>query len=82
MIVIRIDMWPGGLESKAYPLATGKIINTLTTETLSRGNYKIELTLKNRKRVWRTGEIQGFKRKAYNVWYLLNFALLEILGND
>lgn len=79
MIFIRIDLWPLGRKEKAKTLATAKIWNNATSKSNKLGNYNFELTLMNEDKIWREGTIKDFPRKRYNMWYLLNLILKDIL---
>ncbi|KKL72448.1 hypothetical protein LCGC14_2084810 [marine sediment metagenome] len=79
MIVIRVEMWPFGSKSNSRTLATAKITNMMTSASANLGNYKVELTLANENKIWRKIEVKGFRRKSYNIWYLLKLILNELI---
>ena len=79
MIVIRAELWPNGDKNQSKHLGTAKIIND-NTGNLSMGNYKILLSGKNSKQIWRAGAIKGFPRKVLGHWDLLYRALKELVG--
>ncbi len=73
MVVVKIEMWPHGDESKAYPLGQINIAND-DTGTESSGNYKAELLHAGRywgkPGAYRTGQIKGFPR-ALSPYHLI-----------
>lgn len=78
MLVIKIELWPYGRESLKQTLSEGHIINDGTGNSTN-GNYKVILKDKAGK-VWKTGEVKGFKRKQKIAWYLLYEALKMLLS--
>ena len=77
MLVVKIELWPGGHESRKKTLGTGYIVNT-GKGTLTRGEYKFILKDKADK-LWRHGEVKNFARKRWLAWDLLFLGLREIL---
>lgn len=89
MIVIRVEMWPGGDKSKRRLMALGVITNLGTASSRARGDYSVILSRvsrtatnsdQTRKMIWKRGRVLGFKRDAFSVWYLLGTALYTLLG--
>jgi len=91
MIVITVELWPGGLEQHKELLGTGIIAND-STGTDTRGNYRycfskrgetIAQLLKKKAwkfgRAWKTGTVLNFPRKQLNAWDLLGLALASAL---
>ena len=78
MLVIRIELWPHGNETRRKTVATGFIANS-GTGTPTQGNYRVELSDALGRR-WRTGTIEGFPRKRLLAWDLLTRALYSVLG--
>lgn len=67
MVVVRIEMWPHGDESKAYPLGAVFIANDGTGDA-SLGNYDVTAVhagayFGKRKEPYKTGRVVGFLRK-------------------
>ena len=62
MLVVRIELWPGGYEARKRTLATGTITN-LGTGSKTRGNYFADLR-DAAGRPWRHGTVTDFPRKA------------------
>ena len=85
MIVVKIELWPKGDESRKQDLGVAQITNDQTgTEEL--GNYMF-LLLKSpkyarRPGIWRQGRVIGFPRlsRAAGPWDLLRGVLNEALG--
>lgn len=78
MIVIKVEMWPLGDESKAYEIGRGVIAND-GTGTDERGNYDVRLLKSDvyakRPGVWKKGRVEGFPRRVLGPWDLLFRAL-------
>lgn len=85
MLVVKIELWPRGDESKSVELHRGFITNDGTGDS-SNGNYKVKLNEKGNKdrlsKGWKTGYVKGFKRKKLLAWDLLLMALVPALGAD
>jgi len=79
VIVIKIEMWPGGDEKKAFPLASGIIFND-ATGTPESGNYVGELRDKSGRR-WRKVCVQAFPRRRLMAWDLLYRILKEAVSD-
>jgi hypothetical protein len=86
MIVVRVELWPGGDPSKAVRLGTATIVND-GSGTASRGNYfaafgKRGSTFRDlkQKRPLRIGRVVNFPRKQQNAWQLLGLALYSAFG--
>lgn len=78
MLVVKIELWPLGMESHKKTLAVGRIIND-GSGSLSTGNYKVELH-DARGRLWKTGRVENFPRRRLLAWDLLCRALASIIG--
>jgi hypothetical protein len=79
MLVVRIELWPGGCEDRKKTLATGTIAN-LGTGSLTHGNYFADLRDKAG-RPWRHCSIANFPRKRLLAWDLLYRVLAAIVGD-
>jgi hypothetical protein len=90
MIVIKVEMWPGGDQRKAYEFGRAVLINqeerTVATKG-SRGDYFVRLwggvsgkrvLLSNRP--WRQGFVRDFPRQQLGAWHLICQALKEVLN--
>lgn len=83
MIVVKTEMWPGGDESRARPIATAVIYNDATGNS-AMGNYRIVVGRKGKyhprsllegKNVLRSARITGFNRKTRKAWELVYLCL-------
>lgn len=86
MLVIKVEVWPGGVEGASYEIGRARIWNDLTNEYRPiQGNYKVELktTVARRvsKGIWKRGEVKNFVRDR-SVWSLLCYALLSCLKSS
>jgi hypothetical protein len=66
MIVVTIELWPGGDRERKKPLG-GLIIENDGTGTGGLGNYKVYALHGGRyfgkEGIWKKGKVQGFLRK-------------------
>jgi hypothetical protein len=77
VIVVKLEMWPFGDETKAYPLGRTYIWNTGSGGTKI-GNYAAAVCKKgsvDRSKPLRTGFVDEYPRLSYNVWRLIIRAL-------
>ncbi len=81
MLVINIQIWPKGDETKAKTIAMAKITND-GTGTKAMGNYTYQLWTEHRPLKHGKGRIHGFLRNRKNVWHLLFLILKECLEQD
>jgi hypothetical protein len=85
MIVVHIELWPKGDESRKRELGVGRITNVGGDRR--RGNYKVAL-LKSpeyakSEGIWRRGLVSNFPRFApFGPWDLLLLALHAALGKQ
>jgi hypothetical protein len=81
MVVVTVELWPGGDKSKRSGLGVAEIANDgQGTETT--GNYQVRLMKWGEgRRTWRTGRFQGFPRLRLGPWDLLLRALAAIVGS-
>lgn len=88
MIVVTVEMWPGGDKSKRYLLGIATITND-ATGTREIGNY--DATFSDQVNIVKggampenllvhAGRVENFDRQRRNVWQLLNAALGDALG--
>lgn len=89
MIVIKVEMWPGGDESRAKEFARATITNQVKTTVASKGqlgDYAVRLSggIWGRpdcmKRTWKTGSVTGFDRIRRGIWDLLYLAMRNTVG--
>lgn len=76
MLVVKIELWPGGDERRVKEIGRLHIINRGDSPTPRRGNYTVNLLRRgtNRK-VHRSGEVLNYPRLSYPVWKLIRKAL-------
>ena len=85
MLVVKIELWPGGDESQARTLTTGRIYNDgHSPGHPRRGNYEVALNGQGRNRggLWRTGRVENFPRLSSGPWELLRRALNSVLKEN
>lgn len=86
MLVVKVELWPHGDESRSKEIARTYIFNKGGSH--SRGNYGVRVcrkaksfkaptpeTWKQNKGIARTGEVLDYPRLSYNVWRLVLRAL-------
>lgn len=85
MLVVRIEMWPKGDESRKREIGRTYIYNSGGTP--KRGEYQVRVCRKNRfepkerrhiltgEGFARTGSVEDYPRLSYNVWRLVSRAL-------
>lgn len=84
MLVIKIEMWPNGDESKAYEHSRAYITNDGITSKETHGVYgsydvRFMQSIKfNPKRVWKTGRAKKIHRTRRGVWDILYVALRSV----
>ena len=81
MLVVKIEMWPSGDESKAYEYARAYVSNDCLTTIKTRGVYG-SYTVKfmqshkyNPKKVWKKGRAERIHRSKRGIWDVLYVAL-------
>lgn len=75
MIVIKVEVWPGGNEKRATEIARGTLANDLTG-TEEKGNYVAEFISKEG--ILR-GRVTGLERKQNSIWRTIRHALEHVL---
>ncbi len=90
MIVVKIELWPGGNERKSVELGRTYINNTGGTD--DRGEYDVRVCRKGKldflkdvlrgRGPLRTGHVSDYPRLSYNVWRLVLRALLEAFPEE
>lgn len=85
MIVIRIEMWPGGREEGKREIALAHIANIGGNGTVATYSCKFlksaEYSARNAGKVWRQGRVTDFNRKKLGPWDLLLRALVAVVGS-
>lgn len=83
MIVVKIEMWPGGIQQRAYDIGRMTIANVGVAQGGKRGDYMVKLfrrgtTVKVQKRA----EVKDYPRLSYPIWKLVQRALTALDGKD
>lgn len=88
MIVIRMELWPGGDQTRAIDLGVGVIANQGETGANTHPPYSVRLLKSARfsKRAgetWRSGTVAAYPRndKRWGPWELLALALEATIGD-
>jgi hypothetical protein len=80
VIVVRVELWPLGDESRKRSLGTAFIVND-GTGTAAHGNYKVALMkMKDATQPWRLGRVQRWNRRG-SPWDLLTRAIVSAVRN-
>lgn len=75
MIVIKVELWPGGAKARAREIRRMFIANDGTGHQ-KRGNYSIAIFRRGSKvKVQRRGRVENYPREAYSVWRLVRLAI-------
>lgn len=75
MIVVKIELWPFGFESRKKEIGRMLIDNQGVNETGKRGDYRVRVLRKGTDKVLREGEVHNYPRASYNIWRLVCRAL-------
>lgn len=81
MIVVKVELWPGGDCMNKETIARAEIWNTSNLADVSNYAYRclVPASLdKTRTVVVETGTITGYLRKRLSVWYLVNKMLQQV----
>jgi len=78
MIVVKIELWPKGIENKAREIGRMTLHN-LPLRTMmnpKRGDYEVHVMRRgNKSKPLRTGIVEDYPRQSYNIWRLIARAL-------
>lgn len=77
MIVVKIEMWPGGNQENRYLLGSAILIND-SSGSATWGDYECTLFLKG-KRIWKQTYVAQFPRQRLNAWHLVKRMLENTL---
>ena len=83
MIVIKIELWPRGNESRAKEIGRMTLTNDAATTLAddSRGSYHVRLMRRGTTdKVQRAGYVENWPRKREPIWKLVHRALDIIYG--
>ena len=77
MIVVKVELWPGGKESEAVRLGTAYITKDggASTTTMADYDFRVEGKKAGQSVGHGTGRISGWPRKRYHVWRLVREVL-------
>ena len=76
MIVVKVELWPGGDRKRAREIGRMTITNDGTSHSPRRGDYGVKLMRKGTtNRIQRQGDVKGHARQSYSVWVLVKKAL-------
>lgn len=83
MIVVRVELWPGGRKAEARLLGTATITND-GTGTPELGNYDVALSHSGRyvgrPGAWKRGRVERHPRERLSPYHLVLRALEAALG--
>lgn len=77
MIVLKMELWPFGIERLKRTIAEAKIVNDGTGDDTI-GNYDVEL--RHKSRLFRKCRVEGFPRQRLTAWDILCRALNTAIG--
>ena len=80
MIVVKIEMWPLGIESNKYDIGHIVIAND-GRGTHTCGHYDATIFQQGSPKVWKDVRVEEFPRQAKNVYHLLYQVLHAALGH-
>lgn len=94
MIVVKLELWPGGDERRKREIGTTYINNVGGTD--KRGDYDVRVMRKDYdpctislrqvfgegKGITRKGHVSNYPRLSYNVWRLITKALLSAFPEE
>jgi hypothetical protein len=86
MIVVKIELWPGGAENHPRKQEIGRMYIANVGGDIQRGDYQVAVCRRGSTAVpqpilpsgpmpTRSGEVRDYPRLAYNVWRLITRAL-------
>ena len=80
MIVLKLELWPGGDRSRSKLLGLVTIVND-GSGTVTSGNYLVTIFKRNSvETVWKRFKLYNYPRKSANQWELVRRALQIALG--
>ena len=82
MIVVKIELWPGGWESKKKEIGRMTIANRgINPAHPKRGDYRVRIMRRGTTDViQRESEVLNYPRQSYPVWELIMRALNSSFG--
>ena len=79
MLVIKIELWPGGVEEAAELIDVMQIIND-GTGSYGQGNYDARIVKRGTNETWKECRVEGFPRARLQLWDLVFRALRSMIG--
>ena len=74
MIVVKIELWPWGFESRKKEI--GRMLIDNQGVDGKRGDYRVRVLRKGSEtKVLREGEVKNYPRESYTIWRLICRAL-------
>lgn len=78
MIVVKVELWPGGREERKREIGRMTLANDCRTTITdpNRGSYNVKLMRRGTTdKVQKTTRVEDYPRKSYPVWELVRRAL-------
>ena len=80
MLIVKVELWPGGVEEAAEVIDIMQIIND-GTGSYGQGNYDVRIIKRDSSNTWKSGRVEGFPRARFNTsWDLVYRALNSMIG--
>jgi hypothetical protein len=83
MVVVKIEIWPGGDESRKRDIGRVDIAND-GTGTFETGNYNVRLyhagRFWGRPGFWKVGEVKDYDRQRLSPYHLVAWAIKNALN--
>ncbi len=80
MLIVKIEMWPGGAEEEAQTVGIMQIVND-ESGSYGKGNYDARiLKWEKTDESWKEGRIDAFPRAKLGHWDLVYRALKSMIG--
>lgn len=82
MIVVKVELWPKGFESKKREIGRMTITNNGVSKDPKRGNYDVKVFRRGTTdKVQRTAHVSNYPRKSYSIWEMVRRALDGAFGD-
>jgi hypothetical protein len=87
MLVVKVEMWPGGNPEKAYEMTRAYIANDVKTTNETKGEYGtynarfMQSVRFSPDKVWKRGKAEHIHRRRRGIWDIL-FVALRSAGLD
>lgn len=76
MIIVKVELWPWGQESKAKEIGRMTIANDGTSNSSKRGNYNVKIMRRGTTNtVIKQKRVEDYPRLSYSIWELVRRAL-------